>query len=262
MWDESVPLHVASPSYDVPRFKRGWVSVHPREFQEVGPVRGQSLLHLQCHFGMDTLSWARRGAKVTGVDFSPPAIAAARRLATEIGIDARFVESNVYDATRRLRGRFDVVYTGKGALCWLPDIPRWAKTVAHFLKPGGRFYFLEDHPCSDMYGNEPTAERLVLQNPYFGDRAFRDESDGTYAAPDSKLRNALSFFWVHPVSQVLNALIAAGLGIESMTEYPYTYWHKFPFMRLGRDGWWRLWEGQGTIPLMYSVRARKPVRGD
>jgi SAM-dependent methyltransferase len=208
---------------------------------------------------MDTLSWARRGAQVTGVDFSPPAIAAARQLARDVAIDARFLVSNIYEVARRLRVKYDVVYTGKGALCWLPDIPRWADTVAHFLKPGGRLFFLEDLPFSEVYANERTSERLELQHPYFGRHPLRDESEGTYAAPKAKLQNALSYSWIHPVSQVLNALIAAGLRVEWIAEYPYTYWHKFPFMCRGRDGWWHLTEGEGTIPLMYAVTASKPV---
>ncbi|MGA9840046.1 MAG: methyltransferase [Thermoplasmata archaeon] len=259
MWDESVGLHTGSPSYDVPRFKKGWIPILPLEIREVGPVRGQTLLHLQCHFGMDTLSWARRGARVTGVDFSPAAVAAARQLAAEVGLDARFVRSNVYTAAQRLHDTFDVVYTGKGALCWLPDLTRWAKTVARFLKPGGRLFFLEDHPLSEAYQRGRDADRLVLTNPYFRHQPIRDESPGTYAAPEAKLRNALSFSWIHPVSEVLNALIDAGLRIERMIEYPYTYWHKFPFLRQGRDGFWHLREEDGEIPLMYSLRARRPL---
>jgi len=261
MWDESVPLHVGSQSYDVPRFKKGWNPLLPLEVRAVGPVRGSSLLHLQCHFGMDTLSWARLGARVTGVDFSPPAIAAARRLARDIGVSARFVESDIYAAARRVRGRFDHVYTGKGALCWLPDLSRWARVVAHFLKPGGRLFFLEDHPIAEIYENGPKARRLVLEYDYFRSEPLRDESEGTYAAPDARLRNAVSFSWIHPIAQVVNALVDSGLRIESMTEYPYTYWHRFPFTRRGRDGYWHLNTGEGSLPLMYSVRARKPLPG-
>ncbi len=259
MWDESVALHVAARSYDVPGFLRGRLSIHRLEIEQVGPVRGRSLLHLQCHFGLDALSWARLGARVTGVDFSPPAIAAARQLASSTDIEARFVESNVYELRRKLRGKFDIVYTGKGALCWLPDLAAWAGTVAHFLKPGGRFYFLEDHPSSDVYENDWSTRELVLRIPYFGGRAFRDESEGTYAAPDAKLQNALSFSWIHPVSEVLGSLINAGLRIVSVCEYPYTYWRKFPFTRRGRDGWWHLTNGAGMIPLMWSVTAEQPL---
>lgn len=259
MWDESVPLHVASRLYDVPGFKAGRVTLHPMEVRDVGPVRGKSLLHLQCHFGMDTLSWARLGARVTGADFSRPAIIAAQELANEVGLPGRFVESNVYDLSRNLRTRFDVVYTGKGALCWLPDLSRWAKTIAHFLKPNGVFYLLEEHPIAAVYDNEPATKRLKFRHEYFGRQAIHDESEDTYAAPDAKLQNALSFEWTHPVSDVLGSLIAAGLEIESVKEYPYSFWRRFPFMHQEDDGWWHLNLDDKMIPLMWSVRARMPA---
>jgi SAM-dependent methyltransferase len=258
MWDESVPLHVASPDYDVPGFLEGRSTLPRLEFVELGPVRGRSLLHLQCHFGLDTLSWARRGARVTGVDFSPPAVREARRIAEEARLTARFLESNVYDLPRNLRGRFDIVYTGKGAICWLPDIPRWANVAAHFLRPGGRLYLIEDHPISDTFANERSVRDLRHDFPYFGAVPRRDESQGTYAAPEAKLRNALSFSWVHPVSEVLNALIEAGLRIEFVHEFPFSYWKKFPFMRRDRSGFWHLTRHAGVIPLMWSVRAVRP----
>ena len=258
MWDESVPLHLASRSYDVPGFRSGRNPLARVELEELGPVRGRSLLHLQCHFGMDTLAWARLGARVTGVDFSPPAIRAARELADELGVNARFVRSNVYDARRHLPGRFDIVYTGKGALCWLPSLPRWAEIVARFLNPGGRFFLLEDHPIAETYGNGRGVKRLRLQHPYFQRGPLRDESEGTYAAPTARLRNSLSFSWTHPLSLVLDALINSGLRVQSVREYPYTYWRRFPFMHEEPDGYWHLDREEGLIPLMYSVRAERP----
>lgn len=259
MWDESVPLHVDSTSYDVPGFKRGGIPLRTVELEQLGSVRGKSLLHLQCHFGVDTLSWARFGATVTGVDYSAPAIEAAIRLAREIGVDARFVESNIYDVRRALRGRFDVVYTGKGALCWLPDLSRWATTVAHFLKPGGRLFYLEDHPIAELYDWAPEARDLVRHYRYFQREPIRDESPGTYAVPEAKLENAVSFCWIHPISEVLPALIGAGLRVESFTEFPYSYWHRYPPMHEDGHGYWHLDHGEGSIPLMYALRARKPV---
>jgi SAM-dependent methyltransferase len=209
---------------------------------------------------MDTLSWARLGAQVTGVDFSPTAIVTARELAKEVRVVGRFLESDVYDLPRRLSDRFDVVYTGKGALCWLPDLYRWAKMIAHFLKPNGQFYLLEDHPIAEVYDNDPSTKRLMHRYRYFGRRALRDESEGTYAAPEGKLQNAVSFAWIHPVSDVLDSLIGAGLEIESVNEFPYTYWRRFPFMHhRDDDGWWHLDAGDKMIPLMWSVRARKRV---
>ncbi len=257
-WDESVPLHVASHSYDVPSFLRGRSTLRSLELREMGPVKGKTLLHLQCHFGLDTLSWARRGADVTGVDFSPPAIRAAQHLARQVGITARFARSNVYDLPDRLDQRFDIVYTGKGAICWLPDIDRWAAVVAHFLRPGGRFFFLEDHPIVELFPNEADTTELQPKIPYFGARALREEYDGTYAT-GAKMRHRVTYSWIHPVSELLSALVANGLDIESVREYPYSYWHRFPFMKEDAQGWWRLTKSEGLIPLMWSVTAtRRP----
>ncbi|MGD0588910.1 MAG: methyltransferase domain-containing protein [Thermoplasmata archaeon] len=257
-WDESVPLHVASDSYDVGSFLRGKSTLRSLELQEMGPVKGKTLLHLQCHFGLDTLSWARRGADVTGVDFSPPAIRAAQQLARQAGIKARFVRSNVYDLPDALDQRFDIVYTGKGAICWLPDIDRWAAVVARFLRPGGRFFFLEDHPIVELFPNDAGTTELQPKIPYFGARALREEYDGTYAT-GAKMRHRVTYSWIHPVSELLSALVAHALEIESVREYPYSYWHRFPLMKEDAQGWWRLTKDEGLIPLMWSVTAtRRP----
>jgi SAM-dependent methyltransferase len=257
-WDESVPLHVASPSYDVPAFLAGRNTLEPIEIQEVGSVRGKSLLHLQCHFGMDTLSWARRGADVTGIDFSPAAVREARRLARATGLPGRFVRSNVYDLPSKHLGRFDVVYTAKGAICWLPDLSEWGRIIRAHLAPGGRFYLLEDHAVSDLFENDGPVRELTLAHPYFLGRALREEYDGTYATK-VRMRHRVSYSWIHPVSEVLGALLDAGLILESVHEFPYTYWRKFPFMREDRRGYWRLTAGHGTVPLMWSVQARAPA---
>ncbi len=257
-WDESVALHVGSRGYDVPSFLRGRSTLRSIEIEEVGRVRNRSLLHLQCHFGLDTLSWARRGANATGVDFSPAAVAAARDLGRRAGIRARFVESNLYDLPRHLRGTFDVVYTAKGALCWLPDLARWGRIVARYLRPGGRFYLLEDHPFPDVFPNDDHTTALVPKIDYFRERAQRWEYGGTYAAPAARMRHRISYDWVHPVSEVLGSLLDAGLALDFVHEFPYTFWRRFPFMRRRRDGWWCL-PGRGSLlPLMWSVGAHRP----
>jgi len=145
-WDEATDIHARGNVYGIEDFKAGRYQLHRIEVEEVGDVAGKRLLHLQCHFGLDTLSWARRGAIVTGVDFSPKALALARRLAAESGIDARFIESNVYDAPAALNERFDIVFCSYGVLCWLPDLPRWGEIVARYLEPGGIFYIADAHP--------------------------------------------------------------------------------------------------------------------
>jgi len=262
-WDESVPLHVAAPSYNVPEFLRGKSTLTPLEEREMGPVRGKSLLHLQCHFGLDTLSWARRGARVTGVDYSLPAVRAARSLARRIGADARFVHSNVYDLPKALQGQFDIVYTAKGALCWLPDIDRWAAVVAHFLRPGGTFYLLEDHPVRELFENEkPTEELLLDRRPglrYFARGPLRAEYDGTYAT-NEKMRHRVSYVWIRPVSEVLSALRDHGIQVSSFREFPYCYWPCFGWMTQDSRGYWHLPRDEGRIPLMWSVKGVRSPR--
>ena len=165
-WDERVPIHVSGEFYDVAGFKAGEERLRPFEIEEVGYVAGKDLLHLQCHFGVDTLGWARRGARVVGLDFSAPAIEAASALGTELGLDAEFVRSDVYDAVNALGGRrFDIVYTGLGAINWLPDIGRWAETVAALVRPGGFLYLAEFHPITNVFGDED----LTVEHGYFHD---------------------------------------------------------------------------------------------
>jgi len=157
-WDDRVPIHLASDFYDVASFKDGRSTLLPIERAEVGDVSGKTLLHLQCHFGMDTLSWAREGASVTGVDFSGPAVGAARSLASEARIDARFIETDVHKLQDVLSGAFDIVFASYGVLCWLPNLPAWISTAASFLKPGGMLYVIDGHlhlfarPRRDRHG--------------------------------------------------------------------------------------------------------------
>ena len=164
------PIHARSAFYDVEAFKAGQSRLLSIEREEVGDVRGKSLLHLQCHFGLDTLSWARLGAQATGVDFSAPAIRLARALNDELGLGATFVHSNVYDLPDALTGQFDIVYTSYGVLVWLPDLIRWAAVVAHFLEPGGTFYIVEGHPFMYVFDMERAAEPqgLRVDQSYFG----------------------------------------------------------------------------------------------
>jgi len=256
-WDESVRHHVTAPLYDVEGFLRGRSSLEAIEPGEMGPVRGRSLVHLQCHIGLDTLSWARRGAVVTGVDFSLPAVRVARRLARRAGLTARFVRSNVYDVPRTVRETFDIVYTGKGAICWLPDIDGWAKVVAGLLSPGGRLYVLDDHPFVEVFPNEAGTRALNVRLPYFREGAVREVYDGTYAT-SAKMRHRVTYSWVHRVGRVLGALADAGLIVRSVREYPFTYWRRFPFMHRDRSGAWRLDRDEGIVPLMWSVTAVRP----
>jgi SAM-dependent methyltransferase len=254
-WDERVPIHVAGEFYDVEGFRAGHERLRPFEIAEVGDVAGKDLVHLQCHFGIDTLSWARRGARVVGLDFSGPAVEAARGLAAELGLDATFVESDVYDAVGSLGGRtFDVVYTGLGALNWLPDIGRWAGVVADLLRPGGFLYLAEFHPFSRVFGDED----LTVTYDYFQDAPEVWDEPGTYADLGAETVNNRTYEWLHTLGDVLNAVVDAGLTLESLHEHDYTLFPQWPFLKKSGFDTYRLPEGTPSLPLMYSLRARKP----
>jgi SAM-dependent methyltransferase len=253
-WDERAPLHLTSGLYDVEAFVAGASTLRPFERAELGDVAGRSLVHLQCHVGMDSLSWARLGAEVTGLDFSAPALAAARALADRIGVDATFVESDVYDAPRTLGRRFDIVYTGIGALCWLPDIPRWAGVVRDLLAPGGVLYLVETHPLSDALGDDD----LMPTYPYFMTEPIHENAPGSYAVPDAATTANDSFSWVHPLSRVTGALLDRGFTIERFSEFDFTVFQRWPFLEVGSDRLHRLPPGCPSLPLLYSLRASVP----
>jgi SAM-dependent methyltransferase len=260
-WDECVPLHVASEMYDVESFKAGKSKLKPVELAELRDVRGKTMLHLQCHFGLDTLSWARdEGAIVTGTDFSEPAISAARKLAAECGIDATFLVSELYTLPENLAGQFDIVYTGYGALCWLPDIVRWAEVAAHFVKPGGTFYMVEFHPIAGIFDKPGGVTELIVRYPYFTtSEPLMFADDGTYADRNAKLQNRVTYSWPHPTSEVITALIDAGLRIDFFHEFQFSTEQVFPFMEETARDTLRLTKHGESIPLMYSIKATKPA---
>ncbi|MDQ5825872.1 MAG: class I SAM-dependent methyltransferase [Chloroflexota bacterium] len=254
LWNAWTDLHERSPAYDVEGFKKGKFRLHSVEKQELGDVRGKTLLHLQCHFGLDTLSWANLGATVTGVDFSDKAIALARRLSEETGIPATFIHSNVYDLPDVLEGQFDIVFTSYGVLGWLPDIDRWAQVVAHFLKPGGTFYIAEVHPVVWIWDPDHP-DTLVRQFSYFHKEPLRFETVGSYASAEDY--RGVEYGWNHTLSDYINGLIKAGLTIRQFNEYPFLTWKNFPWMVEDEQGYWRMPEDQESIPLMFTLKATK-----
>lgn len=262
LWDEWTRIHETSAFYDLEGFKRGGIRIDEYELEEIGPVDGLDLLHLQCHFGIDTLSWARLGARVTGVDFSAAAVALARRTADEIGFpEARFVQSNVYDLPDRLDGDFDLVYTSKGVLGWLPDVRRWADVVARFVRPGGRFYVAEVHPIAQAFENEGVEPgELRLAYPYWEHATpLTFAVQGSYADRAASLGVTREHGWDHSLGEIVTALIDAGLVIRSLREYPFCEW-RLDFAEQGPDGRWRLpGELDGRLPLFFSVLAEKPA---
>jgi 2-polyprenyl-3-methyl-5-hydroxy-6-metoxy-1,4-benzoquinol methylase len=256
-WDEAAPLHAAGAFYDLPGFIAGREELRPFELIEMGPVDGLDLCHLQCHLGTDTLAWARHGARVVGLDFSAPAVEAARRLALDCGVAAEFVCADVYDAAAELGGRrFDIVYTGIGALAWLPDMNRWAEVVAGLLRPGGFVYLVEIHPT--VHGLAPDGVTLAED---MLDAAYRawddDEPAGTYGAPDAVKVHTTTWERTWAISEVVTAVIAAGLQVELLGEQDVTN-VPLPWLEQGPDRLYRLPAGMPRYPLTWSLRARRP----
>jgi len=262
MWDERVSIHLGSEFYDLERFLAGENSLLPIEREELGGVSGKSLLHLQCHFGMDTLSLARMGARVTGVDFSGEAILAARDLAARAGLEARFVECNVYDLPSHLEEEFDLVFTSYGALCWLPDLARWGELIAHYLKPGGVFYVVDVHPYLSTLDDDSTADNLRVRYPYFKTpNPLVFSLGGTYAERNVKTVHNQSHEWPYSLHEVVDALRRPGLQIEFVHEFPVCCFAKFPWLVKGPGRWWRLPDTAPEIPMTFSVKAHKPAEG-
>jgi SAM-dependent methyltransferase len=262
-WDESVALHVSSALYDVEGFKAGKSSLSALELEELGPFvrEGTRLLHLQCHFGLDTLSWARRGALVTGADFSGEGIAVAKALAREVGLTKRaaFVRSDVERLPERLSGSFDVVYSSWGALIWLGDLDRWAEVIAHFLRPGGTFYVAEFHPYAYLLAEDSTPDALRVGFPYFQYGVpQRFDEDGDYADPAAKQRNTVTYEWNHGFAEIIDPLLRRGLRLDFLHELPFTIpGLPFPFLEKCADGLLRVKGHHDDVPLSFSLKMTK-----
>ncbi|MGD9570701.1 MAG: class I SAM-dependent methyltransferase [Thermoleophilia bacterium] len=253
MWDERVPIHVGSDFYDVDGFRAGGPALDPRVVEAVGPVEGLDLVHLQCHIGLETIDWARRGASVTGLDFSPAAVGAATSLAAGMGVEARFVAADVRDAPAALGETYDVVCTGIGALFWLPEIGAWADVVMALLRPGARLHVTEFHPVEQVMRDDMVTPLLR----YREGEALAWEAEGSYADRSAVTVQNRSVGWVHPVGAVVSALLERGLVIERFAEWEDTHYPRWPFLE--RDGrYWRFPDGAPSIPLMYSLTGRRP----
>ena len=262
-WEAWTKIHIGSDFYDVASFRDGTRPIRLADYEiaEVGPVEGKTLLHLQCHFGLDTLSWARLGAQVTGADFSPEAISQGTALAADLGIPASFLVSNVYELPDNLAGQFDVVYTSRGVLGWLPEIRRWAKVVAHFVKPDGFFYITEAHPISMVFDEENVQPgELRLAYPYWEhEEPITFEVRGSYADRDAPTEGLTEHGWNHSMGEIVTALADAGLRIEFLHEFDFMGWEMGYLVR-DHEGIWRLPAGQnGKLPLFFSIRASKPA---
>jgi SAM-dependent methyltransferase len=251
IWDAWTAQDLASDHHRaVEGVRAGGSTLRSIERNELGEVAGKTLLHLQCNMGADTLSWARLGAIVTGVDFSPEAISVARRLATDVGLPARFIASGIYQLPDALDERFDLVVSTYGTIGFLPDLVRWAEVVARYVADGGRFLLVDIHPLSLILQQASQANSdLVVARSYFTD-----------GAPDEERVSAVEgasplYTWRHSLGDVVTALAHAGLCIAALREYPYTFWRQFRALRQDDDGWWRWPDNAPQVPLLYSLLA-------
>ncbi len=254
-WNELTPVHARSAFYDVPGFLSGKLAIDDIERDGAGDIRGKSLLHLQCHFGLSSLSFARLGAQVTGVDFSEASVAQANELAKQAGLESRsrFICCDVLELDRHLNERFDVVFTSYGVITWLSNLSKWGEIVARFLKPDGRFFMAEIHPLAMVFGDE--TETFEVTYDYFHDPAgieippSADYADPTYTSSHAER------YWAWSLMDIFGALRAAGLTITDFREFPFSCFRQFPAMRKGEDGLWHLPETTPQLPLTFAITA-------
>lgn len=248
LWNARTAVHAESEFYNVEDFKKGKLTLKNVELNSLGDVKGKTLLHLQCHFGMDTMSWERLGAKVTGVDISDDSINLARQLNDEVHLNAQFVRSNIYDLKENLTGEFDIVFTSYGTIGWLPDLDKWADVIAHFLKKGGTFYIVDFHPVVWMFDDK--FEHIVY--PYENKEVIRSEIQGTYADRDADLEG-VEYGWNHSMSEIIGSLMKHGMEIKAFNEYTYSPFNNFVNMVRGEDGNYRI-RGMGDkMPMLFEL---------
>ena len=245
-WNRRAEVHFDSRFYDVEGFLAGNTSLREIELAELTEVKGRRLLHLQCHFGLDTLSWARLGADCTGVDISPVAIEKARQLNESAGLDAKFVCTDVYGYSRADTAAFDIVFTSYGTICWLPDLDKWAQVVASNLAPGGIFYMADFHPVYD----------LLDGYSYFEQDEPDVAEEETYTENSGDLKTPLAV-WSHPLSRIVNALINAGISIQRLNEYPFSPYDCFKGMKEREPGRYCIAHRGQDIPLVYTITGQK-----
>lgn len=251
-WNKATSIHANSKLYGVEGFKKGKSNLNTIELEELRDVKGKTLLHLQCHFGMDTLSWARNGAIATGVDLSDESIELAKKLSKEVGAPAEFICSDVYNLPKFLDKKFDIVFTSYGVLVWLPDIKKWAKIVSRFLKEGGTFYIVEIHPLTNIFSKD-----FKIIDSYFKKDPYIEDSCPDYADDHVNI-DSKTFEWTHTLGDIVSALIEEGLKIEFLHEFPFTVYDQFPgLLEEDVNGYWKFKDQNIKIPLLFSLRAWK-----
>ncbi|HVZ12531.1 MAG TPA: class I SAM-dependent methyltransferase [Patescibacteria group bacterium] len=251
-WNDVTPVHAKSDLYNLPKFQKGKTSLQSTEIEELGNVRGKTMLHLLCHFGMDTLSWARKGATVTGVDLSDSSIKLAKKLARENDIPGKFICADVYELPSILDEKFDIVFASYGVLLWLKNIKKFAQIVNHYLKPGGKFYIVELHPFTNILSFD-----FKLYYKYFKKGPYVDDSEGTYTDWNENVKG-VTYEWSYTMGDIINSLTREGLRIDFVHEFPYTMYDQFPgFMEKNKKGQYVLKDKKIQIPLLFSLQATK-----
>jgi SAM-dependent methyltransferase len=262
LWNKRTTIHKDSSFYNLSGFKAGENVLTPIELNDLGDVKGKKMLHLQCHFGMDSLDWARRGADVTGVDLSDVAISEAKKLNDDPSINsgqlnAKFICCNVYDLKAHLDEKFDIVFTSYGTIGWLPDLDKWAAIISHYLKPGGIFYIAEFHPVVWMFDDDFTHIKYYYDNR----EVIVTENQGTYTDNETKSDiKVKEYGWNHSLAEVFTALLNAGLSIESFNEFMYSPYPCFSNTIESEKGKWQIKGMEGKIPMVYSILAKKGIK--
>jgi SAM-dependent methyltransferase len=251
-WNDVAPIHLRSNLYNLKGFKKGKTSLQKIEIEELGNIKGKTLLHLMCHIGMDTISLGRRGAIATGVDLSDESIRIAQQLAKTTKVPAKFVCSDIYKLPEKIDEKFDIVFTSYGVLCWVSNIKKWAKIIEHYLKPGGTFYIVELHPFTNILSYD-----FKLFYNYFKRGPYIDDSEGTYTNWDEKVKG-FTYEWSYTVADVINSLIEQGLKVEFFHEFPFTMYEQFEgLMEKDKEGQYVLKNKRIKIPLLFSLKATK-----
>ncbi|WP_299227159.1 class I SAM-dependent methyltransferase [uncultured Psychroserpens sp.] len=251
-WNEKVKIHSKSKMYDLEAFKNGKSSLMSYELKALGDVKGKSLLHLQCHFGQDTLSWSRAGAKCVGVDLSNEGIVLAKSLNQELKLNAEFIQCNVLDTSKFVKDTFDIVFTSYGVIGWLPKLKPWGKMIAERLKQGGVFYMAEFHPIVWMF--DYSSKKPLMKYGYMQEEVIYEEYEGTYANQNSKMTSK-EYDWNHGLSEVINALIEAGLQIDYLNEYDESPYNVLPDLIKTKSG--KYVTKDKLYPLIFEIKATK-----
>ncbi|MCY1723510.1 class I SAM-dependent methyltransferase [Prolixibacteraceae bacterium Z1-6] len=255
LWDNKTDIHYKSDFYNVESFIQGKNSLNKIELDLLGDVKGKNILHLQCHFGQDTMSLARFGALATGIDLSGNAIEKAKQLNKKLGTNAKFIQSDIYKLPEVLYEKFDIVFTSYGVIGWLPDMIKWAKVVNHFVKPGGKFVIAEFHPIVWMF----SYDFKKIEFNYLESGPIVEELEGTYTNQDANIKDK-SVSWNHGLSTVINALLKTGLVLTDFQEYNYSPYDCFENTLKTEDGKFKIKGLEDKIPMVYSVVAQKPER--